>query len=72
MRAETDFNDPYIAGHRQDRLNRLNRSPEEHTYLHKTLDEAVAELQTHRHYLQWFWFVWLALLSVAVVYLTLR
>ena len=72
MRPELDFNDPDTAEQRFERVGRLGSSPEEHLYLHETLDEAVAELQRHGHFISWLPFLWLALVTVAVVFLLLR
>lgn len=73
MRPELDFNDPDTRWQRVERNSRLDSSPEEHAYLHKTIDEAVAELQTnHRHFIGFDTLIWLVLLTITVVLLWLR
>ena len=69
MRPELEFNDPDTHRQRIERLSRLGSSEAEHTYLHATLDDAVAQLQGSP--LLWLCVIWLAILSAAVLLLWL-
>lgn len=67
MRRELDFNDAYIAGERHERLSRLGSNEAEHTYLHSTLDDAVAYLQDRTLWLPALNLLWSVILTVAVI-----
>lgn len=72
MRPELDLNDPETRRQRTDRLSRLGTSSAEHTYLHSTIDDAVADLQSRSGCLLWAITLQVVILSVAVVLLALR